>query len=247
MEVHQHTHTPRKKWSHYFWEFLMLFLAVFCGFLAEYKLEHTIEHQREKQFIRTMVEDLKSDTLNLTANINYRRIREVMIDSLITLLSGTAYKNHGSDLYYYARSIVRPQYFFSNDRTLQQLKNSGSMRLIRNTIASDRIMNYDQQLRYVQFLFSDEIPIRNFYREKAAKIFDGRVFYSMYDSLNLTSYNRPEGNPPLLSQNFESINELISSAQYLKAVFRGIRVRQDSLKNSATRLISFLQEEYNLK
>ena len=36
MEVHQHTHTPRKKWTHYFWEFLMLFLAVFCGFLAEY-------------------------------------------------------------------------------------------------------------------------------------------------------------------------------------------------------------------
>jgi D-aminopeptidase len=36
MEVHAHTHTApasggtgRKKWSHYFWEFLMLFLAVF--------------------------------------------------------------------------------------------------------------------------------------------------------------------------------------------------------------------------
>ena len=40
MEVHHHTHTPRKKWTHYFWEFLMLFLAVFCGFLAEYQLEH---------------------------------------------------------------------------------------------------------------------------------------------------------------------------------------------------------------
>ena len=35
MEVHSHTHSPRKKWTHYFWEFLMLFLAVFCGFLAE--------------------------------------------------------------------------------------------------------------------------------------------------------------------------------------------------------------------
>ena len=27
MEVHAHTHTARKKWTHYFWEFLMLFLA----------------------------------------------------------------------------------------------------------------------------------------------------------------------------------------------------------------------------
>ena len=36
MEVHHHpiaigSHCARKKWTHYFWEFLMLFLAVFCG------------------------------------------------------------------------------------------------------------------------------------------------------------------------------------------------------------------------
>jgi len=43
MEVHAHTHTARKKWTHYFWEFLMLFLAVFCGFLAENQREHMIE------------------------------------------------------------------------------------------------------------------------------------------------------------------------------------------------------------
>jgi hypothetical protein len=55
MEVHHHshlasgeTHTSRKKWTHYFWEFLMLFLAVFCGFLAEYQLEHKIERDKEK-------------------------------------------------------------------------------------------------------------------------------------------------------------------------------------------------------
>ena len=46
MEVHAHTHTPRKKWTHYFWEFLMLFLAVFCGFLAENQREDMVEHQR---------------------------------------------------------------------------------------------------------------------------------------------------------------------------------------------------------
>ena len=39
MEIHAPTHTPRKKWTHYFREFLMLFPAVFCGFLAEYQLE----------------------------------------------------------------------------------------------------------------------------------------------------------------------------------------------------------------
>ena len=65
MEVHAHAHTARKKWTHYFWEFLMLFLAVFCGFLAEYQLEHKIEKTREKQLCPSLVEDLKNDTLSL--------------------------------------------------------------------------------------------------------------------------------------------------------------------------------------
>jgi hypothetical protein len=43
MEVHTHTHTARKKWTHYFWEFLMLFLAVFCGFGVENFCEHQIK------------------------------------------------------------------------------------------------------------------------------------------------------------------------------------------------------------
>jgi hypothetical protein len=50
-----------KKWTHYLWEFLMLFLAVFCGFLAEYQLEHKIEKDRELQYIRSLYEDLKEN------------------------------------------------------------------------------------------------------------------------------------------------------------------------------------------
>ena len=52
MEVHQHTHTPRKKWTHYFWEFFMLFLAVTLGFFVENQREHYIEGQREKNICR---------------------------------------------------------------------------------------------------------------------------------------------------------------------------------------------------
>ena len=55
MEVHAHTHTARKKWTHYLWEFLMLFLAVFCGFLAENIREHAVERHREKQFIESFI------------------------------------------------------------------------------------------------------------------------------------------------------------------------------------------------
>ena len=35
MEIHAHTHTERKKFTHYLWKFSMLFLDVVGGFLAE--------------------------------------------------------------------------------------------------------------------------------------------------------------------------------------------------------------------
>ena len=65
MEVHARTHTERKKWTHYLWEFLMLFLAVFCGFLAENQREHMIEHKREKQYMKSLLEDLQNDIADL--------------------------------------------------------------------------------------------------------------------------------------------------------------------------------------
>ena len=49
MEVHHHTHTPRKKWTHYFWEFLMLFLAVYSvDFLRRTNGNIILNIRREK-------------------------------------------------------------------------------------------------------------------------------------------------------------------------------------------------------
>lgn len=61
MEVYHHSHIARKKRTHYFWEFLMLFLAVFCGFLAEYQLEHKIEKDRERQYVKSLARDVNDD------------------------------------------------------------------------------------------------------------------------------------------------------------------------------------------
>ena len=55
MEVHQHTHTPRNKWTHYFWEFLMLFLAVTAGFFMENQRENYIEHKRAKVLTKSLL------------------------------------------------------------------------------------------------------------------------------------------------------------------------------------------------
>src|ERR1051326_8225057 len=88
MEVHPHTHTERKKFAHYLWEFLMLFLAVFCGFLAENQREHLVERRREKQYMASMLEDLRNDSSTLVYLMNdYYPTQKKWIDSAFTLLN----------------------------------------------------------------------------------------------------------------------------------------------------------------
>jgi hypothetical protein len=66
METHTHYlhEAQAKKWTHYLFEFLMLFLAVFLGFVAENVREGVIEKHREQQYMQSMNEDLKGDTVH---------------------------------------------------------------------------------------------------------------------------------------------------------------------------------------
>src|SRR5258705_13988239 len=76
MEVHAHSHTARKKWVHYFWEFLMLFLAVFCGFIAENIREHKIEQQRAKQLAKNLYKEIYDDSISVQQCLANRTVKE---------------------------------------------------------------------------------------------------------------------------------------------------------------------------
>ena len=144
MEVHAHTHTARKKWTHYFWEFLMLFLAVFCGFLAEYQLEHMIEHRREKQYLRSMLGDLAADTTTINTAIPSKEARIRAVDTVFMFfLANPGAKTIRGNLF---RTIRRTNFdirFIRTNITLNQLKNAGGMRLIRKKQVEDSISSYD--------------------------------------------------------------------------------------------------------
>ena len=145
MEVHHHPHAEKKGFKEYFLEFLMIFLAVTMGFFAENIRENIANREGEKQYMQSMIEDLKSDTSTLASNIYLKQSRIIMIDSLIYLLSSQDYKTRLNEIYYYGRSISPPANFSPNDRTIQQLKSSGGLRLIRNVAVSNGIMAYDQK------------------------------------------------------------------------------------------------------
>jgi len=101
MEVHAHTHTERKKFTHYFWEFLMLFLAVFCGFLAEYQLEHIIEKQKARQYISSFLQDLEIDNSQFDQLIPAFIEKDQLLDTLLQKIRGVNPSTGANGIYKY--------------------------------------------------------------------------------------------------------------------------------------------------
>ena len=248
MEVHAHTHTPRKKWTHYFWEFLMLFLAVFCGFLAEYQLEHKIEKNRERQFINSLVNDIKADTARLNILIINRTARESRLDSLGLLLNRPFPENYTKEIYFFAVTAARTNTirFIPNDGTIQQLKNSGGMRLIRKHNVADSIAKYDVTVRFLSRQGELEEALIQSYRESAANIFDARIFDQMLDSNNIVSRLITE-DPKLLAFTQKELQHWNYRMYSMKALNKAIRRDARTFLQQAIALLVILKKEYHLE
>ena len=135
MEVHAHTHTARKKWTQYFWEFIMLFLAVFCGFLAEYQLEHKIERDRSKELAKSLYEEFKSDSVNAASKNENRIKQELAVKYLIKYFRDSSMASLSKEFvinFHYGVMFRSPSLFEPRTVVLEQLKNSGSLRYFKN-------------------------------------------------------------------------------------------------------------------
>ncbi|MDQ3683097.1 MAG: hypothetical protein M3352_08515, partial [Bacteroidota bacterium] len=204
MEVHHHGHVhEKKKWKEYLFQFLMLFLAVFCGFLAEYQLERTIERHREKDYIKSFTEDLQSDLRQLARVIPNLKERELSLDSLNYGLHKSHFNT--ADLYYHARQSTRAIGILPSDRTIIQLKNSGSFRLITNKQTADSILAYQGLIENYQFALRREDEGIQLLLPFLSKLFDAKVFDAMVDNTN--RIHKPTGNPQMRSSDPNLINE----------------------------------------
>ena len=223
----------------------MLFLAVFCGFLAEYQLEHKIEKDRGRQYAKSMYDDLKMDTAQLNSVIQARVSRNEMLDSLFHQIDNPKYQR--SDLYFFARHITRtsPIIFFNNDRTIQQLKNSGGLRLITNRKVSDSIILYDQQVRLIQNRQDSELENTKACFQFCTNIFNSRIFEKMINEDNIIS--RPGGNPELLKYSEQNLNSFLGYLQLVKANNVSNNHFTKFLHLKAVNLLKTIKNEYRLE
>ena len=245
MEVHHHSHTARKKWTHYFWEFLMLFLAVFCGFLAEYQLEHKIEKDREKQYIKSFAEDLTADISDLDRHIDLCKTNVNVADSLLFLLVHPQKEKFAGDIYYFFRFIHRSRPFSANDRTIVQLRNAGGMRLVSNKTVSDSMINYYKDVDFIKWIFDEQIELKRSLRPHFDKILYAEDFSKVIDDANRVI--RPVEVLKLKPADKESLNSVMLILNNVKGINQGTRLRLLELKEKAIRIRKYINKEYHLE
>ncbi len=249
MEVHHHAHNPaaphhKKNWKSYFWEFLMLFLAVFCGFLAEYQLEHKIERDRERQFMSSLINDIKEDISFINEQQSIYKRKQELLDSLINRVHSPSATINTNDLYYYARLASKNDIFPANTRTIDQMKNSGGFRLIRNEQVANAIMSYYSELPQIQSLELTEQSETNEYRKIAVQIFSAFAFNEINSTNTVV---RPVNNPALRTDDKKLLGDLAGWVHYIKNTRIGLAEYKKRLLEKGEKLILLINEQYHLK
>ena len=254
MEVHHHAHTGRKKWTHYFWEFLMLFLAVFCGFLAENFREHKVEDLRAKEFAKSLVQDLRNDTAAIKyyrkAAKHYISICDTLLDLSSTRLEGPS----ATRFSFYTRFTYWTARVAWNRTTFEQIKNSGSLRYFKHGLL-EKLMKYDALINDIERESFNHETRGNNLINSINKVMDPQMHrdaskYIIYylDTVSKSTINNylSRVTPSLENKRYE-VNELLNMIVVQQ---RNLRFGEEKLvkaENLAEELIMEFREMYHIK
>ena len=214
----------------------MLFLAVFCGFLAEYQLEHKIEKDRERQYMQSLVRDIKKDFTQGDSLQSQNFRSQQVCDSLLILLSGKEINTNSYPAYSLWGSLNGFTDFIPNDGTIQQLKNSGGLRLVKKQAVVDRLMEYNKMLELIR-IHQEVMNTYLFQQVRKTDLFDFVRLSSENDRLNV----------PILSNDKKILSwsyEYISSWKNLLATLSSY---VEQTQQRGKKLLESVKKEYHLE
>ena len=243
MEVHHHSHHP-KKWKEYITEFVMLFLAVSLGFMAENIREHQIEKHREIAYLQNVHEDLKLDLINIDNVINSNTIRLQAMDTLFTIINNNTITNE--DVYYYIRNLALRATFESSHVGLDQIKSAGGLRMVKNPEIISGIQEYERVLDALDKLENVRERTLEQARFKMAVVFEPSISYEMLvgQGLGIMRFNRPNKADAILQNNKQAVKELLNLVTFGLNSNKYLNINLEKLKKIGQKLDSAIVKEY---
>lgn len=150
MEVHHHSHHP-KKWKEYITEFVMLFAAVTLGFFAENIREHQVIENHKNQNLITMIDDLRQDSIEINNRIDEYSNSLVKFEKMKDL--SFAFSHHQINENQLIDSVfeiyVNNKFsiaLFINNASYKNTISSGSLSYIKNNETKKLIAQYYEAL-----------------------------------------------------------------------------------------------------
>jgi len=165
MEVHHHSHHP-KKWKEYITEFLMLFLAVTLGFMAENVREHQIVAHQTESVIAQLYHELQKDTASLQridVMHNKQDTATIVLENYI--LNTDLEVNKVNFFYLHNFLCTREGIFETSCIALDQLKFAGILKNVKDSKLRDCIEKYDLMLLQIKARTSREEDFMNRYMD----------------------------------------------------------------------------------
>ena len=246
MEVHHHSHHP-KKWKEYITEFLMLFLAVSLGFFAENLREHQVEKHREISYLKNVHEDLQLDLKNIDNVISQNKVRLQAMDTLFQSINNNTITNE--DVYYYIRNLALRATFESSHVGLDQIKSAGGLRMIKNPEIISGIQEYERALDALEKLENVRERTLEQARFKMAAVFEPTISYEMLvnQGQGTMRFKRPKKADAILEKNKTAVKELLNLVTFGLNSNRYLNNNREKEKINGQKLDSAILIEYGDK
>ena len=248
MEVHHHPHIEKKSFKEYILEGLMIFIAVSMGFAAESLREHMVNKEREHSYMESFYTDLSNDQNDLPKLIiNIVQQQILPAKSLPALFHKSSAKTEADSIYFYFRKIIRQQGIraFITDRTIEQIKNAGEMRLIHNKQITDSLIDYYKDIVYTEYLQQSLLSYKAKLWDNLPLILKSEDYSRSVDSLN-NVFIAPQ-HSFLLNAVPANINRLLIQVEEVGALSLSIKKNIDKILKKNSKIKTLIQEQYHIK
>ena len=197
--------------------------------------------------MRTLVEDLKKDTASLEESIHFWIDLANKIDNTRPLLKSPV-DNNLEKIYELAAMLVDFNDFIYFDRTIEQLRNAGNFRLIRNQHVSDTLISYDSFIR-VQLKEQEETLLKVLLNLLSLQneIFDSDGVEFKFKKLKGMEVSDTTEIKYTMVNNKEKLFKYYNDLFLYRAGIMYIISSEKGLKKWAANLIELVKKEYHLE
>jgi hypothetical protein len=247
MEVHHHPHVEKKSFKEYLLEGLMIFLAVSMGFAAESLREHLVNKEREHNYMASFYNDLSNDQTDLPQLISNIVQQQILpAKDLPRLFRKSTMHTEADSIYYSFRKFIRQQGLrgFVTDRTMEQIKNAGEMRLITNKNISDSLIDYYKDIVYTEYLQQSLLAYKAKLWDNLPLVLRSEDYNRSVDSLN-NVFIAPE-HSYLFSTDPVNINRLLVEVVDIGALSLSIKKNIEKILKKNSRIKKLIEENYHI-